>query len=105
MQKKYLVLLCAVFVMTGLAGCQTQSVDESSETQTDFPELAVPFTRGPSSPPSVVGPTSAPPGGADIPPVEMVTDLPQALTETEDISISIPPQVPSSTPPMAAPGE
>ncbi len=95
-----------MLVLTGLAGCQSQPADDVSDTETDLPELAVPYTRGPSSPPSVKGPTSAPPGvteAADVPQVETVT--PQAVTETQDITITLPPGVPSTTTPTEAPGE
>lgn len=98
--------MCSVLVITGLAGCQSQPVEDMSETEPDLPELAVPYTRGPSSPPSVKGPASAPPGGieaAEVPQVETVA--PQAVTETEEITITMPSGEPSTTAPTAAPGE
>lgn len=98
--------MCLVLVLTGLAGCQSQPADDVSPTETDLPELAVPYTRGPTSPPSVKGPTSAPPGGteaAEVTQIEMVE--PQAVTETEDITITMPSEMPSTKQPTKASGE
>lgn len=98
--------MCSVLVLSGLTGCQSQPATDVSQTEADLPELAVPYTRGPSSPPSVKGPTSAPPGGTEaveVPQIEMVA--PQAVTETEDVTITMPSGAPSTTAPTVAPGE
>ncbi len=92
------VLACVSVVM--IAGCQSQPVPaDVTEQETDIPELAVPYSRGPTSPPSVKGPTSAPPGGTDAEVAPAVNDeQPQAVTETEDITITLPTGLPSGAP-------
>jgi hypothetical protein len=81
---KYLgSVLLLVAVVFGFIGCQAEPV-ETEEVEEYVPTVPTPFSRGPSGPPSVKGPTSPPPG------TELTDETPQAVTETEDVRITLP---------------
>ncbi len=77
----FVIVLCMVLVFTGCQAAK-ETVEDNSVTEVDT--LPIPYSRGPSGPPSVKGPSSAPPG------VELVSDTPQAVVEVEDVRITLP---------------
>ncbi len=82
--KGLLVMVCLSLFLTG---CQSGTPIEQPTQQ--VPE--VPFSQGPTSPPSVKGPSEAVP---NVPPADH--DQPQAITEKETIRYTLPT---SDTPP------
>ena len=79
----YLALL-GLLTLGLVTGCQSD--DDGNGTVSDTEEiqdLSVPYSRGPTSPPSVKGPTSPPPSFSE-------GEAPQAVTEFEDIKITLP---------------
>jgi hypothetical protein len=76
-----LVLLMIGFVL-GISGCQGEPVPTEIEEVEETPSLAVPYSRGPTSPPSVKGPTAPP--GVD------TGDVPEAVTEVDPVTITLP---------------
>ena len=76
-------VLLLVAVVFGFIGCQAEPVEPEAVVEYE-PTVPVPFSRGPSGPPSVKGPTAPPPG------MELVDESPQAITETEDVRITLP---------------
>jgi len=87
----YSVLLLVIVVL--LTACQTDVVERQEEKNVETPDVGemVPFSRGPSSPPSVKGPT-ADPGATDAPVINVGSDgdTPESVTEVEDIKITLP---------------
>ena len=64
-----------------LAGCQAATnVQPAASTQEVQSIPNTPFTKGPTSPPSVKGPTMALPGADGV----VSTQQPQAMSETEN---------------------
>lgn len=74
------VSLLGIFI---LAGCQTQPAPDVSEME-QHEGLPIPSIKGPTTPPHVNGPTSAPPNSS------LQGTTPQAMTETETVEYSLP---------------
>lgn len=72
----YFSLLIVLFVV---AGCQSAP---QQQVQTQEPQLPTPFSNGPTTPPGVKGPTTAPPGSKSY--------SQQAVSETESIRYTLP---------------
>ena len=86
MSKKYrinkiVILTLFAVILIAMAGCQQddqlpkEGIEESGQRLVP----AVPFSKGPTSPPSVKGPDSSP-----------STAQPQAVTEVEQVQYSLP---------------
>lgn len=83
-------LTCALVAMIFTA-CQSSPVDNSVESEpavTDNMDPNQPFSRGPTAPPDMKGPTGPPPG-AELTEIDP-DNPPQAITEVEDITITMP---------------
>ena len=72
---KKAVLIGLILGITALAGCQNAKAPDVSPSG-----LQVPYSKGPTTQPSVKGPTSLP--GS--------SNSPQAVTETEAIKVTLP---------------
>ncbi len=84
-----LVLSCGLLFI--LAACQSNTPDNTVSEDTeviDSMDPTQPFSKGPSAPPSMKGPTGPPPG-ADLSEIDP-DNQPQAITEVEDITITMP---------------
>lgn len=80
LMRNIFVSLLGVFI---LAGCQGQPAPDVTEVQ-QHEGLPTPSIKGPSEPPHVNGPTSAPPNS-------LIDDTtPQSMTETETVEYSLP---------------
>lgn len=90
------LLLISLF----LAGCQSAAEEQIEKINTDTPEVGemVPFSRGPSTPPGVKGPSADPGAFNDVPVVEVklgsndtvgIEDTPQSVTEVEDVTYTL----------------
>ncbi|MGL5830873.1 MAG: hypothetical protein ACRCZE_01865 [Candidatus Altimarinota bacterium] len=77
-------ILCFSMILTG---CQTnveqpEINNQSTETNNNEEKLGVPFSNGPSNPPDVKGPNTPPPADTE--------ESPQAVTQEEDIRLTLP---------------
>lgn len=85
-QRVYLSLLVLASTLV-LWGCQSEGPvlkEQGPDPNASNPDLAVPYSRGPTSPPSVKGPTTPPPSG------DGLEEIPQAVTEVDEIKITLP---------------
>ncbi len=89
--KRLIVLFLSCGLLFILAACQSKPAEEPTNGKpevTNNMDPTQPFSKGPSAPPSMKGPTGPPPG-TDV--TEIDTDNPpQAITEVEDITITMP---------------
>jgi len=81
MRHKLLSAILVTAVLIGLSACQSKQQPVPQPVPQNLPTGAEPFSKGPTGPPAVRGP-SAPPGAS---PVE-----PQAVTEKESINFTLP---------------
>ncbi len=89
--KRLSVLFLSCGLLFVLAACQSNPVEEPTNSEqevTNNMDPAEPFSRGPSAPPSMKGPTGPPPG-TDLTEIDQ-DNPPQAITEVEDITITMP---------------
>jgi hypothetical protein len=81
---KNLILVAILCFSMMLMGCQAnvQPNTQNTETAKEEERLGVPFSNGPTAPPDVKGPTTPPPTENE--------DAPQAVTQKEDIRLTLP---------------
>jgi hypothetical protein len=75
------LLLCLTLVAFLFCGCQSASQSQKEPSVPSQQVPVVPFSKGPSGPPSMKGPSGPPPGAPS---------TPQAVTETENVRYSLP---------------
>jgi hypothetical protein len=78
-------LILMVILCLTLMGCQTAvenapNSNQNTENKTEDERLGVPFSNGPTNPPDVKGPSNPPPA----------EESPQAVTQKEDIRLTLP---------------
>ncbi len=79
MKKIFLLAVCSVLA---LSGCQTtDNVKPNNDSQAS--SGPVPFSAGPKAAPEIIGPSNPPP-------VSATTNQPQAVTEKENIRLTLP---------------
>jgi len=79
---KKIALIFIVLSVLALYGCQKSSTPAPIKNQPT--EVNVPYSKGPSGPPNVKGPTAPPPNSA------INQNQPQAVTNNENIKLTLP---------------